>query len=53
MSKRLCDAGVDGLVLFNRFYQPDFEISELRVLPNLDLSVPAEIRPPLLWIAVL
>lgn len=53
MSQRLCSAGADGLVLFNRFYQPDFEISELKVLPNLNLSVPAEIRLPLLWIAVL
>lgn len=53
MSKRLCDAGANSLVLFNRFYQPDFEISELKVLPNLNLSVPAEIRLPLLWIAVL
>ena len=53
MSKRFCDAGADGLIFFNRFYQPDFEIFDLKVLPNLDLSVPAEIRLPLLWIAVL
>lgn len=46
-------AGADALVLFNRFYQPDFDIEELSVLPNLDLSVPSEIRLPLLWIAVL
>ncbi len=51
MAKRLSDAGADSLVLFNRFYQPDFDIEELKVLPNLDLSVPAEIRLPLLWIA--
>jgi dihydroorotate dehydrogenase (fumarate) len=41
---------------FNRqeqFYQPDFDIDELRALPNLDLSHPSEIRLPLLWIAVL
>ena len=46
-------AGADALVLFNRFYQPDFDIDELKVLSNLELSVPAEIRLPLLWIAVL
>lgn len=51
MSQRLSDAGADALVLFNRFYQPDFDIEELKVLPNLELSVPAEIRLPLLWIA--
>jgi dihydroorotate dehydrogenase (fumarate) len=53
MSQRLSDAGADGLVFFNRFYQPDFDINGLEVLPNLNLSVPAEIRLPLLWIAVL
>lgn len=53
MANRLHEAGADALVLFNRFYQPDFDIDELQVLPNLDLSVPAEIRLPLLWIAVL
>lgn len=53
MSMRLCDAGANGLVFFNRFYQPDFDIYDLKVLPNLNLSVPAEIRLPLLWIAVL
>ena len=46
-------AGADALVLFNRFYQPDFDIEELAVIPNLDLSVRSEIRLPLLWIAVL
>ncbi|MBP6003023.1 MAG: dihydroorotate dehydrogenase-like protein [Pyrinomonadaceae bacterium] len=51
MSQRLSDAGADALVFFNRFYQPDFDIEELKVLPNLDLSIPAEIRLPLLWIA--
>ncbi len=53
MAMNVKDAGADGLVLFNRFYQPDFDIDELRVLPNLDFSHPAEIRLPLLWIAVL
>lgn len=53
MAQRLTDAGADALVFFNRFYQPDFDINELKVVPNLNLSVPAEIRLPLLWIAVL
>lgn len=53
MAQRLTDGGADALVFFNRFYQPDFDINELKVVPNLNLSVPAEIRLPLLWIAVL
>ncbi|HQX56750.1 MAG TPA: dihydroorotate dehydrogenase-like protein [Pyrinomonadaceae bacterium] len=53
MCQQLTMAGADALVLFNRFYQPDFDIDELKVLSNLELSVPAEIRLPLLWIAVL
>lgn len=50
---RLRIAGAEALVLFNRFYQPDFDIEELEVLPSLELSHPSEIRLPLLWIAVL
>ena len=46
-------AGADGLVLFNRFYQPDFDIDKLEIARTLDLSVPAEIRLGLLWLAVL
>ncbi len=53
MMKRLDDAGADGLVLFNRFYQPDFDIQTLSVNPTLQLSTNAEIRLPLLWIAML
>ncbi|MEP6946353.1 MAG: dihydroorotate dehydrogenase-like protein [Acidobacteriota bacterium] len=53
MARRLHEEGADALVLFNRFYQPDFDIDQLRVVPNLDLSNPAEIRLPLLWIGVL
>lgn len=53
MARRLAHAGADGLVLFNRFYQPDFDIDQLVVAPTLSLSSPAEIRLPLLWIAVL
>lgn len=53
IAHRLQIAGADALVLFNRFYQPDLDIEELVVVPNLDLSVRSEIRLPLLWIAVL
>jgi len=53
MAKSLDDAGADALVLFNRFYQPDFDLEKLDVAPNLSLSTPEEIRLPLLWIAVL
>jgi dihydroorotate dehydrogenase (fumarate) len=53
VAARLTAAGADGLVLFNRFYQPDFDLDKLEVVPNLELSAPFEIRLPLLWIAVL
>lgn len=53
MAKRLDEAGADGLVLFNRFYQPDFDIEELEVSLSLELSKPSEIRLPLTWIAIL
>lgn len=53
MAHRLLVAGADALVLFNRFYQPDFDINDLKVLPNLSLSHPEEIRLPPLWIAIL
>ena len=53
MAKRLDEAGADGLVLFNRFYQPDFDIDALEVKPSLGLSSAGEIRLPLLWIALL
>lgn len=53
MARRLTDAGAQALVLFNRFYQPDFDIHHLRVLPNLQFSHAAEIRLPLLWLALL
>jgi dihydroorotate dehydrogenase (fumarate) len=53
MALRLVDAGADGLVLFNRFYQPDFDLEQLEVAPTLDLSQPNDIRLPLLWIALL
>jgi len=45
-------AGADGLVLFNRFYQPDFDLETLAVVPRLDLSQPWELRLPVRWIAI-
>ncbi len=53
MAAQLVAAGADGLVLFNRFYEPDIDLAQLALLPDLDLSTPKEIRLPLLWIGVL
>jgi len=53
MAKRLEAAGADALVLFNRFYQPDFDLESLEVVPNLILSGPHELLLRLNWIAVL
>jgi dihydroorotate dehydrogenase (fumarate) len=53
MAKRLCDAGADGLVLFNRFYQPDLDLEELTVKPDVVLSRSPELRLPLRWTAIL
>jgi len=47
------EAGADGLVLFNRFYQPDYDILQLKVVHDLAYSEATEIRLPLLWIAIL
>jgi dihydroorotate dehydrogenase (fumarate) len=44
---------VDGLVLFNRFYQPDIDLEKMEVAPNLTLSTPADMRLPLHWIGIL
>jgi dihydroorotate dehydrogenase (fumarate) len=52
-AKRLANAGADGLVLFNRFYQPDINLDSLEVTPNLLLSTPMAMRLPLRWIAIL
>lgn len=52
-TRRLDENGVDGLVLFNRFYQPDIELKELEVVPNVILSTPQAMRLPLRWIAIL
>ena len=53
IAKRLDEAGADALVLFNRFFQPDFDLDQLEVAPTIQFSTPDEIRLPLLWIAVL
>ena len=52
-ASRLVDAGANGLVLFNRFYQPDLDLENLEVVPNLVLSNSDELRLPLRWIAIL
>jgi len=46
-------AGADGLVLFNRFYQPDLDLESIEVVPRLELSQPWEMRLPVRWIAIL
>jgi len=56
MARRLADCGADGLVLFNRFYQPDIDLDTLDVVPHLNLSTPDEhqgLLVPLRWIALL
>lgn len=53
MAKRFEEAGADGLVLFNRFYQPDIELESLEVTPNILYSTPMAMRLPLRWIAIL
>jgi dihydroorotate dehydrogenase (fumarate) len=53
IARRFVEAGANGLVLFNRFYQPDFDLEELEVIPNLELSTSRELRLPLRWIALL
>lgn len=50
---RLVNAGADGLVLFNRFYQPDINLDNLEVEPNINFSTSTEIKLPLRWIAIL
>ncbi len=53
MARKLDEAGADGLVLFNRFYQPDIDLASLEVRPNVLLSTPQALRLPLGWIAIL
>ena len=53
MAKELSEAGANGLVLFNRFYQPDINLEKLEIEPDVILSTPMEMRLPLRWIAIL
>lgn len=53
MALRLGNAGADALVLFNRFYQPDFDLEALEVVPHLVLSDSNELTLPLRWVAIL
>jgi dihydroorotate dehydrogenase (fumarate) len=51
--KKLDDTGADGLVLFNRFYQPDIDLESMEVKPEIVLSTPFEMKLPLRWMAIL
>jgi len=53
VAKRMDAAGADGLVLFNRFYQPDIDLEALELKPNVLLSTPQAMRLPLTWIGIL
>lgn len=53
MAQRLYEGGAEGLVLFNRFYQPDFDLESLEVVPSLRLSTSDDLRLPLRWVAIL
>jgi len=53
MARRFDEAGADALVLFNRFYQPDIDLEELEIRPNVLLSTPQALRLPLTWIGIL
>lgn len=53
MARRFDDAGADGLVLFNRFYQPDMNLDALKIQPNVLLSTSEALRLPLTWIGML
>jgi dihydroorotate dehydrogenase (fumarate) len=51
--KHFAEAGADGLVLFNRFYQPDIDLEKMEITPSLSLSTSSELRMPLRWVALL
>ena len=53
IAMKLDQMNVDGLVLFNRFYQPDIDLEKMEVAPNFTLSTPADMRLPLHWIGIL
>ena len=52
-AKELSEGGAKGLVLFNRFYQPDLDVEKMEVVPTLDLSTSKDLRLPLRWTAIL
>lgn len=52
-ASKVVEAGANGLVLFNRFYQPDIDLDELAVVPRVSLSHPSELRLPMRWTAIL
>jgi dihydroorotate dehydrogenase (fumarate) len=53
MASRFVEAGANGLVMFNRFYQPDLDLDELEVVPRVELSTSLDLLLPLRWIAIL
>ncbi len=53
MARHFATAGANGLVLFNRFYQPDFDLEHLEVVPHLELSTSHDLLLPMRWIALL
>jgi dihydroorotate dehydrogenase (fumarate) len=53
MARRLDQAGANGLVLFNRFYEPDYDLESLEIVPDVRLSTPHELRIRLRWVAIL
>jgi dihydroorotate dehydrogenase (fumarate) len=53
VARQFDQLGADGLVLFNRFYQPDIDLEELEIIPNVLLSTPQALRLPLTWIGIL
>jgi dihydroorotate dehydrogenase (fumarate) len=53
LAQQLDALGADGLVLFNRFYQPDFDLEALEIVPSLQLSTPYELLLRLHWVAIL
>lgn len=53
MAVKLDEAGTDGLVLFNRFYQPDVDLDELEIKPHIELSTAFSLKLPLTWIGIL
>jgi dihydroorotate dehydrogenase (fumarate) len=52
-ARRISDAGAQGLVMFNRFLEPEIDIDRFTIEPHLELSEPRELRLPLRWIGIL